>query len=226
MPVQNLANGNIARETTVDVAIIGAGPAGLTAGYLLTKQGLSVAIIEQDRTYVGGISRTANPETCNWVANHNGINPQTFDTMQKALNDTGFVRPRDLAEFESDRNKLRKILMSLDQKTQYDQIRNKLSNGGRNGDVNPYGTTKAAVIGFTKAMAADYVKQGIRCNAVCPGVVDTPMTAGHGYQSDTQPMKRFGQPEEIAHVLSFLVSPGASFMGGCIVDANGGILMR
>lgn len=94
-------------------------------------------------TTIGGISRTANPETCNWVANHNGINPQTFDTMQKALNDTGFVRPRDLAEFESDRNRLRKILMSLDQKTAYDQIRNKLSNGGRNGDVNPYGSTKA-----------------------------------------------------------------------------------
>ncbi|MEL6239554.1 MAG: FAD-dependent oxidoreductase, partial [Pseudomonadota bacterium] len=42
----------------VDVAIIGAGPAGLTAGYLLTKQGKRVAIIEKDETYVGGISRT------------------------------------------------------------------------------------------------------------------------------------------------------------------------
>ena len=50
------------REKTVDVAIIGAGPAGLTAGYLLTKAGLSVAIIEQDETYVGGISRTVEHE--------------------------------------------------------------------------------------------------------------------------------------------------------------------
>lgn len=46
----------------VDVAIIGAGPAGLTAGYLLTKQGKSVAIVEKDETYVGGISRTVEHE--------------------------------------------------------------------------------------------------------------------------------------------------------------------
>ena len=45
-------------EIAVDVAIIGAGPAGLTAGYLLTKAGKTVAIIEKDATYVGGISRT------------------------------------------------------------------------------------------------------------------------------------------------------------------------
>ena len=50
------------REVQADVAIIGAGPAGLTAGYLLTKQGLSVAIIEKDATYVGGISRTVEHE--------------------------------------------------------------------------------------------------------------------------------------------------------------------
>ena len=118
---------------------------GSMVGSILAAGGISVLFFGDatTTTTIGGISRTANPETCNWVANHNGINPQTFDTMQKALNDTGFVRPRDLAEFESDRNKLRKILMSLDQKTQYDQIRNKLSNGGRNGDVNPYGSTKA-----------------------------------------------------------------------------------
>ena len=58
MPVQNLAIDTPSRETAVDVAIIGAGPAGLTAGYLLTKRGLSVAIIEKDEAYVGGISRT------------------------------------------------------------------------------------------------------------------------------------------------------------------------
>jgi len=50
------------REVEVDVAIIGAGPAGLTAGYLLTKQGKTVAIIEKDATYVGGISRTVEHE--------------------------------------------------------------------------------------------------------------------------------------------------------------------
>jgi protoporphyrinogen oxidase len=49
-------------ELTVDVAIVGAGPAGLTAGYLLTKAGKAVAVIEKDATYVGGISRTVEHE--------------------------------------------------------------------------------------------------------------------------------------------------------------------
>ena len=55
-------NTTAAKELDVDVAIIGAGPAGLTAGYLLTKQGKTVAIIEKDETYVGGISRTVEHE--------------------------------------------------------------------------------------------------------------------------------------------------------------------
>ena len=57
---QPIAQGHGAID--VDVAIIGAGPAGLTAGYLLTRQGKSVAIIEKDATYVGGISRTVEHE--------------------------------------------------------------------------------------------------------------------------------------------------------------------
>ena len=61
--VNGFANASgISKEYDVDVAIIGAGPAGLTAGYLLSKQGLSVAIIEKDSRYVGGISRTVEHE--------------------------------------------------------------------------------------------------------------------------------------------------------------------
>lgn len=56
------ASAHDGQDLDVDVAIIGAGPAGLTAGYLLTKRGLSVAIIEQDPRYVGGISRTVEHE--------------------------------------------------------------------------------------------------------------------------------------------------------------------
>ncbi|MBU3652723.1 MAG: SDR family oxidoreductase [Limnohabitans sp.] len=89
-----------------------------------------------------------------------------------------------------------------------------------------YAASKGGVHALVRWLAQRGTPRNVMINGVAPGVIDTPMTAGHGYQSDTQPMKRFGQPEEIAHVLSFLVSPGASFMGGCIVDANGGILMR
>ena len=80
-----------------------------------------------------------------------------------------------------------------------------------------YGTTKAAVIGLTKAVAADYVGQGIRCNALCPGTVDTPSLGGRisAYDDpvaarkafvDRQPMGRLAQAEEIAPMVVYLAS--------------------
>lgn len=89
-----------------------------------------------------------------------------------------------------------------------------------------YAVSKGGVHALVRWLAQRGTPRNVMINGVAPGVIDTPMTAGQGYQSDNQPMKRFGRPEEIAHVLSFLVSPGASFLSGCIVDANGGILMR
>ena len=79
-----------------------------------------------------------------------------------------------------------------------------------------YGTTKAAVIGMTKAMAADYVSKGIRVNCICPGTVDTPslhdrMRASGDYEAarkafvDRQPMGRLAQADEIAALVLYIV---------------------
>ena len=89
-----------------------------------------------------------------------------------------------------------------------------------------YAASKGGVHALVRWLAQRGTPHNVMVNGVAPGVIDTGMTSGHGYQAHTQPMKRLGQAEEIAHVLSFLVSPGASFMAGCILDANGGILMR
>jgi len=97
-----------------------------------------------------------------------------------------------------------------------------------------YGATKAAVIGLTKAIAADHVKQGIRCNAICPGTVDTPslaqrMAAMGGDPDavrrafiDRQPMGRLGTPEEIAALALYLASDESSFTTGAIHVIDGG----
>ncbi len=94
-----------------------------------------------------------------------------------------------------------------------------------------YGTTKAAVIGLTKAVAADYVTRGIRCNAICPGTVESPsleqrMRAQGNYEEARaafiarQPMGRLGSPEEIAELAVYLA--GATYMTGQAVGIDGG----
>ena len=86
-----------AREVDVDVAIIGAGPAGLTAGYLLTKAGKSVAIIEKDTTYVGGISRTVEHDGYRFdIGGHRFFSKsrQVVDFWDEILPDDFIQRPR------------------------------------------------------------------------------------------------------------------------------------
>ncbi len=88
---------NDTKQLSVDVAIIGAGPAGLTAGYLLTKQGKSVAIIEKDATYVGGISRTVEHEGYRFdIGGHRFFSKsqQVVDLWNEILPDDFIQRPR------------------------------------------------------------------------------------------------------------------------------------
>jgi 2-keto-3-deoxy-L-fuconate dehydrogenase len=97
-----------------------------------------------------------------------------------------------------------------------------------------YGTTKAAVIGLTKSIAADYVNEGLRANAICPGTVDTPSLSERikalGDEKKAreafiarQPMRRLGQPEEIANMVVYLVSDESRFMTGQSIIIDGGI---
>ncbi|PRY20871.1 2-keto-3-deoxy-L-fuconate dehydrogenase [Aliiruegeria haliotis] len=101
-----------------------------------------------------------------------------------------------------------------------------------------YCAAKGGVIGLTKAMAADYVPQGIRCNAVCPGVVDSPslqerigeLAEQMGSRDealrffiDRQPSGRFAAPEEIAGLCAYLASDDSAFVTGQTLNIDGGI---
>lgn len=101
-----------------------------------------------------------------------------------------------------------------------------------------YSVTKAAVIGLTKSVATDFVGRGIRCNAICPGTVQTPSlderirveAAGTGRSEEEvrrafitrQPMGRLGTPEEIAHLVTYLASDESAYTTGQVHIIDGG----
>ncbi len=104
-----------------------------------------------------------------------------------------------------------------------------------------YGASKAAVIGLTKSVAADFIRQGVRCNAICPGTVESPSldgrmqtlskSSGQSLESvrqafvDRQPMGRLGKPEEIAALALYLASDESAFTTGQAYLADGGFAL-
>jgi 2-keto-3-deoxy-L-fuconate dehydrogenase len=104
-----------------------------------------------------------------------------------------------------------------------------------------YGASKAAIIGLTKAVAADFIRQGIRANAICPGTIESPSLEGRIKDRsqatgkslreieqafiERQPMGRLGKPEEVAALAVFLASDEASYITGHIHLVDGGMAL-
>ena len=100
-----------------------------------------------------------------------------------------------------------------------------------------YTASKTGVLGLTRAIALDYAGDGIRCNAICPGDMDTPMVQEYMATTDdpegtlaqlssAYPGRRISHPREIAHVVSFLLSDEASFVNGASIVADGGLTIK
>lgn len=93
-----------------------------------------------------------------------------------------------------------------------------------------YGMAKAALNSFMKFCAVDFATRGIRCNSICPGMIETPMTDTNGifteedYKKDMEHylLKRYGKPEEVAWTTAFLLSDASSFITGTSIFVDGG----
>lgn len=92
-----------------------------------------------------------------------------------------------------------------------------------------YAASKGGVVNFTRTVATDYAAEGVRCNAVCPGFVRTPMTDDfleddefYNFVRTETPMARVAEPHEIASVIAFLASDDASYITGAAVPVDGG----
>ena len=103
-----------------------------------------------------------------------------------------------------------------------------------------YGASKAAVIGLTKSVAADFIRKGIRCNAICPGTIESPSLDGRidtlsktsgqsldsvARRSSTANRWRLGKPEEIAAIAVYLASDESAFATGQTFIVDGGFAM-
>ncbi len=105
-----------------------------------------------------------------------------------------------------------------------------LSGGGP--AISHYAAAKAGLVGFTKALALELGPANITCNVVAPGLIDTPLVRAAGLSEETlremerrAPLKRIGQPEDVAAAVGYLVSEQASFVTGQVLSPNGGVYL-
>ncbi|MEE9487151.1 MAG: 3-oxoacyl-[acyl-carrier-protein] reductase [Candidatus Brocadiales bacterium] len=100
---------------------------------------------------------------------------------------------------------------------------------GMAGQTN-YSSSKAGIIGFTKALAKEVARRGVRVNAIAPGFIDTEMVQAINQKYLDEmlklvPLARVGKAEEVAHVVTFLASDQASYITGCVINVDGGMAM-
>ena len=150
-----------------------------------------------------------------------------FKRLDILVNNAGIIRDGYLLMMKKDQAAVR--IMAGQKRGAIVNISSTSGITGSEGQAN-YSASKAGIIGFTKTVAKEYASKGIRVNAVAPGFIDTKMTHANKELLESKylqhiPMGRFGEPEDIAHAVTFLASDLASYVTGKVLTVDGGMTM-
>ncbi|WP_294410492.1 3-oxoacyl-[acyl-carrier-protein] reductase [Ruminococcus flavefaciens] len=167
-----------------------------------------------------------------------------FGTIDALVNNAGITKDKLLARMSEDEYdaviavnqksvfNMTKFVTAVMMKQRSGRIVNVASVAGLYGNPGQmnYSASKAAIIGMTKTTAKEFGSRNITCNAVAPGFIHTPMTDVlsdeiKAKMLDSVALRRYGEPEEIASVVSFLVSDNASYVTGQVIEISGGLAM-
>ena len=167
-----------------------------------------------------------------------------FGTIDALVNNAGITKDKLLARMSEDEYdaviavnqksvfNMTKLVTAVMMKQRNGRIVNVASVAGLYGNPGQmnYSASKAAIIGMTKTTAKEFGSRNITCNAVAPGLIRTPMTDVlsdelKAKMIEAVALRRYGEPEEIASVVSFLVSDNASYVTGQVIEISGGLSM-
>jgi 3-oxoacyl-[acyl-carrier protein] reductase len=166
----------------------------------------------------------AHPELSLYgLVNNAGISKDTIMGLMSDEDFTSVMETNVYGSFYLMRWAVRKMLLK---KT--GTIVNMSSLSGQTGNAGQfnYAASKAALIAMTKSLAQEVGRKGVRVNAVAPGIIETKMIADVAFLQEMKgniPLRRFGQPEEVASAVAFLVSNEASYITGQTLSVNGGL---
>jgi 3-oxoacyl-[acyl-carrier protein] reductase len=251
----------LSRSIADQVAIVtGAGSGmGRATSYLLADEGASVAVLDWNGdsaqetadaiTDAGGTARAWSVDVSDSGAVHAVVEEVVghFGGINIVVNNAGISRVAPVGDdaypgawaqnlavnLTGELNVIRAALPHL-RTAGNGRIVNIASTEGLGATAynSPYVAAKHGVVGLTKGLAVELGREGITVNCVCPGPINTGMTAAIPEEAKTKfarrrvPMRRYGEPEEVAHVTLSLVLPAASYITGAIVPVDGGLVVQ